>query len=146
MAARSKYLEEILEGYYLLRRKLSHCSKERSSAHRLPSSQWFAMSVIFRNGEATVREIREALSITSSAATQLVNQLVKSGYVEKRPDPKDRRSQHIRLSPKAQAAISSMKATMLSQITDVFSVLTEAEFKTFATLHKKITRAITLTP
>lgn len=114
--------------------------------HRLPSSQWFAMGIIMRNGEATVREIREALAITSSAATQLVNQLVKHGYVEKRPDPLDRRSQHIRLSPKAHAVMASMKAVKLSQIADILSVLSESEFKTFAKLHKKITHAITFAP
>lgn len=146
MAARTEALEEILEGFYLLRRKLVACSRERSSTHRLPSSQWFAMGVIMRKGEATVRDIREALSITSSAATQLVNQLVKGGYVEKRPDPHDRRSQHISLSPKAHALMASMKAAMLVQITDVLSALSEQEFKTFARLHKKITRAITFTP
>lgn len=146
MAARTKALEEILEGFYLLRRKLVACSRGRPRTHRLPSSQWFAMGVIMRKKDTTVRDIRETLSITSSAATQLVNQLVKGGYVEKRPDPHDRRSQHISLSPKAHTVMSSMKAAMLAQITDVFSVLPESEFETFAELHRKITRAITFTP
>lgn len=143
MASRTKDLQDVLEGFYALKRRFSCCSDGQKGVHRLPSSQWLALSVIMREKSATVRDIREALSVTSSAATQLVNQLEKNGYVVKEPDPNDHRSQQIRLSAKAHKALAAMQSAMLVQIAEVFSALTDEEFKTYCALHKKIITAVT---
>jgi MarR family transcriptional regulator, organic hydroperoxide resistance regulator len=45
---------------------------------------------------ATMGELAEEMNISLPSATSLVDRLVKSGWVERRPDPKDRRI--IRLS------------------------------------------------
>ncbi len=49
-------------------------------------------------GDATTVEVAEHLGVTKQAASQLVEQLVERGYVERLPDPSDRRARQLRLT------------------------------------------------
>lgn len=58
----------------------------------------FAFVRISRPGGATVVDLAEHLGITKQAASQLVGQLVERGYVLREDDPRDGRSQVLRLT------------------------------------------------
>jgi DNA-binding MarR family transcriptional regulator len=52
---------------------------------------------------ATVREVGEHLGVTKQAASQLVEELLRKGYVLRRPHPRDARARLIVLSDKGWA-------------------------------------------
>jgi DNA-binding MarR family transcriptional regulator len=52
---------------------------------------------VFADG-ATVSEIASYLGIAKQSAAAIVEELVASGYLEKRPHPRDRRSQLVQLT------------------------------------------------
>lgn len=143
MGTRDAALQEILEGFHAMKRALAGNKKLQRQVHELTPSQWLAVSVIARATAASVKDIREALGVSSSAVTQLVQELEKGGYVEKHLDPSDRRSQRIMLSPSARRAAAAMKRSMLSHADTLFSVLDDAEFATYVALHKKVATNIT---
>lgn len=76
--------------------------------------------------------------ITSSAATQLVSELLKKTFVIKKKNTTDRRETLICLSPTAQKKIVGVQYAILTNLLRVFSVLNDREFATYVRLNRKI--------
>lgn len=55
-------------------------------------------------GDAGITEIAEHLEVTKQAASQLVDELARKGYVEKRPRPSDARAKLVTLTASGWAA------------------------------------------
>ncbi|MDC7124246.1 MAG: MarR family transcriptional regulator [Spirochaetales bacterium] len=68
--------------------------KEKELSH----SQIFALHMLRRRGSCTVSAVGDMLSISKPAASQLLDQLVKQGLVERYESPEDRRIRLHRLS------------------------------------------------
>ena len=62
----------------------------------------FAFARLSGNG-ATVGQLAEHLDVTKQAVSQMVEDLVTKGYVERRPHPQDARARLIVLTPKGWA-------------------------------------------
>jgi DNA-binding MarR family transcriptional regulator len=70
----------------------------------------FAFHFLSHRAGATAVELGEHLGITKQAAVQLVDELEKRGYVERRPHPTDRRSRLVSLSPRGWQCIERVVA------------------------------------
>jgi DNA-binding MarR family transcriptional regulator len=70
----------------------------------------FAFQYLSVRGGATAVELGEHLGITKQAAVQLVDELVRRGYVERRPHPTDRRARVIVLAARGWACIERVVA------------------------------------
>jgi DNA-binding MarR family transcriptional regulator len=57
----------------------------------------------------TVSELAERLEITKQGAGQLVDDMERRGYVERRPDPTDGRARLLYLSDKGKAALAAVR-------------------------------------
>ena len=58
-------------------------------------------------GDATTADVAVHLGITKQAAAQLVDHLVERGYVERRPDPRDRRARLLVLTERGWACTAA---------------------------------------
>ncbi|PXY32569.1 MarR family winged helix-turn-helix transcriptional regulator [Prauserella muralis] len=65
----------------------------------------FVFQYLSLRGGATAVEIGEHLGITKQAAVQLVDELDRRGYVERRPHPSDGRSRVVTLAPRGWACV-----------------------------------------
>lgn len=70
----------------------------------------FAFQYLSLRGGATAVELGAHLGVTKQAAVQLVDELVKRDYVERRPHPTDRRARVIVLAPRGWACIERVVA------------------------------------
>jgi DNA-binding MarR family transcriptional regulator len=61
------------------------------------------MDVLLEQGEATPGYLAHALGLTSGSVTAMLDRLEKLGYVERRPDPGDRRRVMVRPSQQSLA-------------------------------------------
>ena len=61
-------------------------------------------------GNATTLDVAEHLGVTKQAASQLVEQLVARGYVERPVDPDDARRRPLRLTPRGRACTRAAQA------------------------------------
>jgi DNA-binding MarR family transcriptional regulator len=59
---------------------------------------------------ATVREVADHLGVTKQAASQLVDELLKKGYVARRPHPTDARARLVVLTDKGWACTRAAEA------------------------------------
>jgi DNA-binding MarR family transcriptional regulator len=138
MTSRRNAIDDLFSDFQAIRRKLAeHALRKRKDD--LPPSQWLALKTVYLSeGGAGIKDIAQALSVSSSAATQTVNALQKKGYVRRRDDPRDRRNVRLTLSPMARRAIAAMRSRAVAQMSRVFDSLTDAEFARYRSLTRKI--------
>ena len=67
--------------------------------HDLPLSKFEPMKIIAERGSCRVLDIASELSLTTGGTSKLVDTIEASGYVRRRPNPEDRRSLLIELTP-----------------------------------------------
>jgi len=138
---RNELIEELVEGFHVIKQRAfnSHLKFDQDI---LSTSQWVALNVIWRNQPAAVNKISEKLGISSSATTQLVNELARKGYVTRKANAGDKRVTSILLSLKTKKFFTKMKKKQLGYIIKAFSVLNDKELEDFAGLNKKIIKNI----
>ena len=66
----------------------------------LSMPQFSIVMQLHYHGSCSVSSISERFETTSAAASQLIERLVQSGYLERAEDPNDRRSRLLTLSPR----------------------------------------------
>lgn len=74
------------------------------------------MQVIGRTPDCRVYDIAEALSLTTGGVSKLVDAIESSGYVARRPNPEDRRSSLIELTPAGRKVLSKATRTFEAEL------------------------------
>jgi DNA-binding MarR family transcriptional regulator len=69
------------------------------SEFNLPLTHFEPMSVIDRHGSCRVYEIASELGITTGGASKLIDRIEADGLCRRRPNPEDRRSSLLELTP-----------------------------------------------
>jgi DNA-binding MarR family transcriptional regulator len=139
MSTRNQLIEQLLYSFHTIKNitkaKSLHLGHQGSVTH----SQWFVLTMIEHFKKSNIKEIADALDMSSSAATQLVDVLVQVGLVIRQEDPNDRRSVQLELSPKGKKHIADTKTERINEMAEIFDGLTKDELEEFVRLHKKIT-------
>lgn len=140
MAKRKEQIEGIIEYMHAIKRKLASEGGYFTGAgtKHITPSQWFVLLMVERNKNIGVKEIAGLTGITSSAATQLINELVKKGYLVRKGKLEDRRALNIMLSGKSKKQIHFMKKQGLKKLIALFDILSDNELATYCELNKKI--------
>ncbi len=141
MTSRKHNVEELLEGFMSLKHRTAFSARGSARSPRITPSQWGVVMYIRAHASCTLKDVARTFSITSSAATQLVDGLVKSGYVTRTMDPHDRRAIALDLSAKTRTHVEAMKRAAVKDFLKVFEVLSQKEFEQYCALSKKLTRA-----
>lgn len=68
------------------------------------------------HGGATTAELGEHLGVTKQAAAQLVDELVRKGYVERTPHPTDARARLLRLTERGWACTRAADAAAVAAV------------------------------
>lgn len=58
----------------------------------------------------TASQLGEQLGITAQGAAKVVDEMVEAGYVERRPDPGDRRAKRLHLAPRGVEMFAEVRA------------------------------------
>ena len=138
MATRKQKVEELLADLQSLRRTMVFRMPISATMPRVTPSQWGVLMLIEQQGSGTVKDLARALGVTSSAATQLVDGLVSSRYLMRKPSAEDRRTIQLTLSQKSKTQVEKMKKQALQKFLKLFEVLNDKEFDQYLLLNKKI--------
>ena len=82
-------------------RKLTRAYRDEISAYNLTHGQFFVIVAVMEEEGLLPSEIAEKTSQERATITGLLDRLVKEGWVQRRPDPIDRRSFRIYLTDSA---------------------------------------------
>jgi DNA-binding MarR family transcriptional regulator len=74
--------------------------------------------IIEANGKLTQNELSELIGADKASTTRHVDYLVKMGYVEREPNPKDRREFRLKTTPKANE-IAAMVCKAFDEVNDM---------------------------
>ncbi len=88
--------------------------------------------------EPSMKEIASFLRITPPSTTALTNSLVSAKFLERKPDPDDRRCIRLRLTPKGKTFIEQRFAEVERQMSLVLRRLTPKEQDQMICLFEKI--------
>lgn len=84
-----------------------------------------------------IKELAATLQVTSAAATQHVDALVKQGYVSRAPKSEDRRVILVALTLSGQQLVKELSEAHAAFMYELFSGLTDTEFQCLVALFKK---------
>ena len=76
----------------------------------LTRSQWWVLTYVFRDQGLTQSELVDHLEIGKVVLGNLIDWLEAKGWVDRRPDPNDRRINRVHLTDKAAPIMDDMRA------------------------------------
>jgi DNA-binding MarR family transcriptional regulator len=92
--------------------------------------------------QLTLKEGAEAVHVSLPAASRMVDDLVRRGFVERHEDTHDRRMKRVRLTERGRAVIATLNAARLSGLEEFVRTLSAGERKVLAqALDKLLSRA-----
>ena len=101
----------------LYRLGLVQRSIARHALAELGSQGFTALAVIHREGDARVSEVAEQLSVDLSVASRQVAALALAGYVDREPDPDDRRATRLRATELGRRVLADSHRRMVATAT-----------------------------
>jgi MarR family transcriptional regulator, organic hydroperoxide resistance regulator len=114
--------------------------------HDLPLHKFEPMQIIERTRDCRVFDIAEALSLTTGGVSKLVDSIEASGYVRRRPNPDDRRSSIIELTPAGARilgdATRTFEAELGARLGSVLSVRSMRQFSSALTRLRAANRGV----
>lgn len=87
-----------------------------TAEHGLELHYFEPMQVMARTPECRVQEIAEALSITIGGTSKLVDRIEAAGWCRRRPNPEDRRSSFVELTPAGRRLLASAGRTFTDEV------------------------------
>ncbi len=104
----------------------------------LTVSQFGVLEMLFHVGPLCQKDISEKLLLTGGNMVTVIDNLERDELVERRVDPRDRRSKRVFLSKKGETLIASIFPAHVNEIVRVLSVLSAKEQQQLGNLLKKL--------
>lgn len=132
---------EILSRVSRLARQLDLARKASFSDYGIEGWAFDVLSALRRAGEPyqlSPSTLLQETLVTSGTMTNRIDRLVARGWVERRPDPGDRRGVLVQLTESGRATVDSALADLLVKEREILSGLTPAGSRKLATLLREL--------
>lgn len=102
----------------------------RATRFALTRAQWRALKTIRRNEGLSQAELADFLDMQPIPVGRVIDRLEKTGYIERRADPGDRRRWRLHLTAKAHAVVDEMEVIAAGLRNDALQDIVPADFDT----------------
>jgi DNA-binding MarR family transcriptional regulator len=119
--------ETLMESFWQVARQVRQMSREALAPWDIAPSHARAVGVLTRHGVMRLSELSDHLHIAPRTATEVVDELESRGFVQRRPDPADRRATLVSLTSDGTRVAASIRATRAAEAQRFFSVLSAAD-------------------
>lgn len=100
--------------------------------------QRFILSTLTTQGPCTIGQLAERLDVRPSTMSTMVDRLELAHLVRRKTSPDDARVKIVELTDEGSAIVESVRSTIMRELADSFTQLTEAEQHTFIELVRKL--------
>jgi DNA-binding MarR family transcriptional regulator len=90
------------------------------------------------HGALSPSELGDRLIVTRATVTGLIDSLERRGFVRRTPNPADRRSLLVEITPSGLEVVGEVRRIVHRQETTWMSVLSDEELRIFIGLHQRI--------
>ena len=104
----------------------------------LTRAQWLVLTRLHRRPGASQSELAEMMEIEKASAGRLVDRLERKKWVERRPDPADRRVNRLYLTPEAEGIRKRMWTVAEQTVDDAMGELSAPEVEQLTDLLAKV--------
>jgi len=134
---------EVLSRVSRLARRLDRARGAAFAEHGLDGWEFDVLSALRRAGtpyELSPGQLVAETLVTSGTMTNRVDRLVTRGYVEREPDPADRRGVIVRLTPTGMTVVDSALSDLLAHEHELLAELDTGERDDLAALLRRLLR------
>src|SRR5665648_1079458 len=135
---RKKLIEKTIENIFAIKHKIMYKMAFFFKEMGITHSQMIVLRILKKNESINIKDIAGMIGVTSSAITQIVNELVKKGFILRKRNPDDRRTVNLFLSEKAMIQFNSIKNKSFNVFYSLFEVLNDDELLDYCKLNNKI--------
>ena len=124
-----------------LARLLDKARREAFTAHRIETWEFDVLSALRRAGkpyQLTPGALLRQTMVTSGTMTNRVDRLTDRGFVERSPDPSDRRGVLVRLTGTGKRTVDGAFETLLAGERELLADLSDEDRTQLATLLKRL--------
>jgi MarR family transcriptional regulator, organic hydroperoxide resistance regulator len=108
------------------------------ATHGLSMSQFDVLATLWHGEGITQQELAERLLVTKGNVVGLIDRVSAAGWVERRPDPEDRRANRLYLTDAARTLLSEVFPCHAADVCNVFGRLTEDELRQMLQMLEKL--------
>lgn len=135
-------IEEMRHLFVVLARQFGLLQKESSQCCGVTTIQSHILYEIKHAHHLSLNELAERLGLDSSTTSRHIHGLVKKEFVQRLPDPKDRRYVTLGLTEQGVALEEQINDMMTAYIDDIFKQLPEEKIHSMSSELKLLTEAM----
>lgn len=114
--------------------------KEDAGRYNLNVTEFAVMELLYNRGEQPIQKICQRILIASSSTTYVVDKLCNKGFVERRPDEKDRRVTFASITEEGRELMEKLYPEHAKRLMNLFEELSLSEITDMRDKLKRITR------
>lgn len=134
--ARAQLLDHFFDTAMAFRRAMM--SSHQQATHGLSPAQLAILFAVVQAKDPSIKTLAQNFCMTSSAATQTVNALVRDGMLARRESQEDRRKIVLTLTKRGVTLLEKAKKQRRATLAKMLEPLSDTELRTLSTLHDKI--------
>lgn len=138
MERRRKNLQELFEISQMTQRLMHMYMHRRFEELGVAPPQVHLLHLIGQMQPVNLKKLADGMRLTPGAITQLVDGLVRAGYVDRLPDEKDRRSSVVTLNAVGQDKIKALTRQKQTLLAEVANDLDDNELETYLHVQQKM--------
>lgn len=119
--------QNLAESFWMVARRLRHLSRDAVAPWDITPSHARALAVLAHHGELRSGELADHLHVVARSVTDLVDDLVDRGLVERRSDLHDRRAVLVRLTDEGTRVAEAIAQARAVQAETFFAVLSATD-------------------
>jgi DNA-binding MarR family transcriptional regulator len=123
-----------------------HIMKTGYGITGLQAAQYRVLGVLMKAGTLPTSEIGKRLYISKPYMTALVDTLIEGGYVERQPDPKDRRKVNISITEKGKKHLRQSVSLYKKDLKILLSTLDEKDVSVLCSSLKNLRSVLAKIP
>ena len=130
--------ESLSEAFWAVARRLRHHTRVALEPWDLSPSLARALSVLSRHGSMRLSGLADHLRIAPRTATEVADDLTARGFVQRHPDPEDRRATLVSLTPAGTATAQAIQAARQAEGERFFAALSDTDRDDLSGLLRKL--------
>ena len=132
------FVKEMTKMMPALLREVSKKNESALTKMNLSLSHIVVLDVLNERGPSAMWDIAKSLGLTMSAATGIVDKMIKMNLVRRERSPEDRRVVKVAILKKGKDSIEKVQKMRKDVVRDMYSVLTDEERGQYLRMLKKV--------